>query len=65
MVVTVENGQLLVEITEGTFGKVPLLAQSETFFFSPQYGWVMEFVTSEEGLVTDLVWEGYTWASRL
>jgi hypothetical protein len=65
MVVTLENGQLSVEVREGTLGKVPFLAQSETFFFSPRFGWTMEFVTNEEGVVTDLVWNGFVWAPRL
>jgi dienelactone hydrolase len=65
MVVTLEGDQLLVEVPGGRFGKVPFFAQSETFFFSPQYGWIMEFVEDEEGTVTDLLWNGGLWAPRL
>jgi acetyl esterase/lipase len=65
MVVTLESGQLAVEVREGALGKVPFSAQSETFFFSPQYGWIMEFVRGEEGTVTDLLWNGALWAPRL
>jgi dienelactone hydrolase len=65
MVVTLESGQLMVEVREGAFGKVPFSAQSETFFFSPQYGWIMEFVRDKEGTVTDLLWNGGLWAPRL
>jgi dienelactone hydrolase len=65
MVVTLEDGRLLVEVKEGTAGKVPFFAESETFFFSPQYGWTMEFVEDEDGAVIDLLWNGGLWASRL
>lgn len=64
MVVTLEGTQLMVEVREGTLGKVPFSAQSETFFFSPQYGWIMEFVRDEEGAVTELLWNGGLWAPR-
>jgi hypothetical protein len=64
MVVTLDGSRLHVEVLEGTLGKVPFTAQSETFFFSPQ-GWIMEFVEDDTGTVTGLFWERGFLAPRL
>jgi dienelactone hydrolase len=63
LVVTLEDGRLMVEVEEGTLGKVAFLPASETLFFGSQ-GWTMEFVKDEAGAVTELFWLGGLWASR-
>jgi dienelactone hydrolase len=64
MVVTLDGGRLHVEVLEGSLGKVPFAAQSDTFFFSPQ-GWIMEFVEDDTGTVTGLFWDRGFLAPRL
>jgi dienelactone hydrolase len=63
LVVTLEDGRLMVEVEGGTLGKVAFLPASETLFFGSQ-GWTMEFVTDEAGTVTELFWLGGLWAPR-
>jgi CubicO group peptidase (beta-lactamase class C family) len=53
LTVTVENGQL---VTQGTGeGKIPLLAESETKFFTTEIPAEVEFVKDAQGKVTGLI----------
>jgi acetyl esterase/lipase len=63
MSVALEGGQLTVEVREGSLGTIPLLAESETFFFSEQ-GFTMEFVRDDAGRVVGQFWEGL-WVPRI
>jgi hypothetical protein len=52
-VVTVENGQLMMQVTGQ--GKIPSHAESETKFFSTMFPVEIEFFKDNQGKVTHLV----------